>query len=261
MNRIFKFIAAAALLSLVVCDVFSQDESPVQFGADIMSRYIWRGVNLGGSSPSLQPWIKYNFNNKDSGNTLSIGAWSAYTFSQTSNQEVDLYLTYDIQNVISLTVTDYFFPEYYSSRERNRYFNYDKDSTCHVIEGIISFNGTEKIPFTFMFAMNFYGNDAHKINSDGSAGNIFMTKYVELGYKKNISGVDLNAFIGAAIDKPDNDRGELGYFGNKTCGLINLGLKVSKSIQVSDKFDLPIQASIITNPEAENIFMVFGISF
>jgi len=82
-----------------------------------------------------------------------------------------------------------------------------------------------------------------------------------LGYKKNINGVDFNAFIGAALDKLNSDNGEFGFYGNKASGVINFGLKVSKSIQISDKFALPVQASIITNPEAENIFMVFGISF
>ncbi len=261
MNRFFKVIAGVALFASIAVNGFSQDESPVQFGADVMSRYIWRGVNLGGSSPSLQPWIKYNMKSKDSNHVLSLGAWGAYTFSQTSNQEVDLYLTYTYKSVISLTVTDYFFPEYYSTKGRSRYFGYDKDSTCHVFEGVISFNGTKKIPFTFLFAMNFYGNDARKINNDGSSGDIFMTKYVEVGYKKNIKGIDFNAFIGAALDKPNKDKGELGFYGNKTSGIINLGVKVSKSIQISDKYALPVQASLITNPEAENIFLTFGISF
>jgi len=226
-----------------------------------MSRYIWRGVNLGGNSPSIQPWIKYNITSKDSSHVLTAGVWGAYTFSQTSNQEVDLYLTYTFNSIFSLTVTDYFFPGYFSTKERDSYFNYGKDSTCHVFEGIISFNGTEKIPFTFLFGMNFYGNDARRINSDGSLGKIFMTKYAELGYKKNIKGVDFNAFVGAALDKPNKSRDESGFYGNNTAGIINLGVKAAKSIQISDKYSLPIQASIITNPEAENIFMVFGISF
>ncbi len=261
MNRFLRALAAMIFLSVISVNAFSQNESPVQLGADVMSRYIWRGVSLGGSSPSIQPWIKYNISSKDSSHVLTAGAWGAYTFSETTNQEVDLYLTYTFKNVISLTVTDYFFPADNSFDNRNNFFEYDKDSTSHVFEGVISFNGTEKIPFTFLFGMNFYGNDARKVNSDGSTGNIFMTKYVELGYKKNIKGVDFNAFVGAALDKPNKDKGELGFYGNKTSGVINLGLKVSKSIQISDKYALPIQASIITNPEAENIFMVFGISF
>lgn len=242
-------------------NVFSQSESPIQLGTDVMSRYVWRGVTLGGNSPSIQPWIKYSISEKDSIHALSVGAWGAYTFSQTSNQEVDIYLTYTYRNILSLTVTDYFFPEYYQSKIRSRYFNYNRDSTCHVFEAAASFNGTENFPFTILFGMNFYGNDARRVKDDVSVGKIFMTKYVEVGYKKNINGVGFNAFIGAAIDKPNKGRGEVGYYGNKTAGVINLGVKASKSIQISDKYSLPIQASLITNPEAENIFLVFGISF
>lgn len=261
MNRLLNIYPVLILFSIISFNAFPQNQKPVEFGADIMSRYIWRGVNLGGSSPSIQPWIKYNISSKDSLHLLTAGTWGAYTYSPTSNQEVDLYLTYTYKNFISLTVTDYFFPEYFNTKERSRYFNYDKDSTCHVFEGIISFNGTDKIPFTLLFGMNFYGNDARRINNDGSTGKIFMTKYIETGYKHNIEGVDFNVFVGVALDKPNKDRGELGFYGNTTSGIINLGMKVSKSIQVSNQYALPIQASIITNPEAENIFMVFGISF
>jgi len=249
-------ILFAIILLGIVTQGFAQDESPLTFGADLMSRYIWRGVNCGGNSPSLQPWMKYDMATSDSKHALTVGAWGAYTFSATSNQEADLYLIYTYNSVLSLTVTDYFFPGLYDSGERSHYFNYDKDSTSHVFEGAISFNGTDKIPFTLLFAMNVYGNDARKANGD-----LFMSKYVELGYKANVKGVDFNAFIGATLDNPDTDKGELGFYGNSSAGVINLGVKVSKSIKISDSFKLPVQASVITNPEAENIFFVFGMSF
>lgn len=226
-----------------------------------MNRYVWRGVSLGGNSPSIQPWIKYNMISGESKHELAIGAWAAYTFTETSNQEVDLYLTYTYNKMVSLTFTDYFFPEQYESKSRSRYFNYDKDSTSHIFEAIASFNGTDNIPFTFLFAMNLYGNDARRKNLDNTDGDIFMSKYVELGYKKNISGIDFNAFIGAALDKPNKNREETGFYGNETAGIINLGIKASKSIQITDKFSIPIQASLITNPERENIYLVFGMSF
>jgi len=261
MYRILKLFIALLLFSIITEKANSQNESPVQFGSDLRNRYIWRGVDLGGNSPSIQPWLKYNLISKDTVSAFTAGAWGAYTFSETSNQEVDLYLSYTLKNSFSITLTDYFFPGYYQTKERNQYFNYDKDSTCHILEGSIGFNGTNKIPFTFLFGMSFYGNDAHRINSNDSTGKIFMTKYIEVGYKANIKGVGLNAFIGAAIDKPNKGRGELGFYGNKTAGVINMGVKVSKSVQITDKYSLQIQASLITNPEAEKIFLVFGISF
>lgn len=259
MNKL-KAFSLLALLTINFA-VFAQEESPIQIGADLMNRYVWRGVSLGGNSPSIQPWIKYNMISGESKHELAIGTWAAYTFSETSNQEVDLYLTYTFNKVFSVTITDYFFPGLYSSESRNRFFNYDKDSTAHVFESTFSFNGTENIPFTLLFAMNIYGNDARKINSDGSTGDIFMSKYVELGYKKNIKGVDFNAFIGATIDKPNKDRGELGFYGNETSGIINLGVKAAKTLKISETFEIPVQASLITNPEREAIYLVFGMSF
>lgn len=252
-----------AILAALSGEVYSQeDESPIQLGADLMSRYVWRGVSLGGNSPSAQPWINYSIASANSKHALTVGAWAAYTFSETSNQEVDLYLTYTFNEVFSVTVTDYFFPGLYeSTSRRSKYFNYDEDSTCHVFEGILSFNGTENIPFTLLFAMNVYGNDAREVNNDGSPGDIFMSKYVELGYKRNVKGVDVNAFIGASLDKPDKDKGESGFYGNTSAGIINIGVKASKTVQITDQLELPLQASLITNPEREDIFLVFGVSF
>jgi hypothetical protein len=260
MTRIFTFSVALGALLFMSFMGIAQDEPKLQVGADLMSRYVWRGVSLGGNSPSIQPWIKYDIKGETSPHALTIGSWGAYTFSQTSNQEVDLYLTYSFKDMISLTVTDYFFPELFSTPDRSNYLNFSKDSTCHLFEGIVSFNGTDRIPFTLLFAMNFYGNDALRLNNDGSAKGIFMSKYIELGYGKSIGDVDLNVFIGAALDKPKTDIGEVGFYGNQSAGIINLGLKASKAIKINDNFSLPIQASFIVNPEAKNVFFVFGIS-
>jgi hypothetical protein len=94
MYRLFKVIITFIFFLLITVDVFSQNESPIQFGADLMNRYIWRGVNHGGSSPSIQPWLKNKVLNKDTTHVLSNGAWCSYTFSQTLYQDLDLYLTY-----------------------------------------------------------------------------------------------------------------------------------------------------------------------
>lgn len=261
MRKIGIYILSIVFTSLFVSNAFSQSDSPIQFGADLMSRYIWRGVDLGGESPSIQPSIKYVCNSKDTAHSFTIGAWGAYNYN-TVNQEADLYLTYTFKNVLSLTISDYYFPgSVFYTPEQSKYFNYKKDKTGHVFEPAISFNGTESIPFTLMFAMNVYGADVCKINDDGTTGDIFMSKYIEAGYSKSIKGVDFNAFVGATLDDPDEDKGEAGFYGNKSAGIINLGIKVSKNIKITDNYELPVHASLITNPEAEKIFIVFGISF
>jgi hypothetical protein len=74
MHRLFKVIITFILFLSITVDVFSQIESPIQFGADLVNRYIWRGVNLGGSSPGIQPWLKYKVLNKDTTHVLFNGA-------------------------------------------------------------------------------------------------------------------------------------------------------------------------------------------
>lgn len=273
--RLFSLLCAIFLCtgSLYAQDEVTSDESPWSVGGDFVSRYIWRGVNLGGSSPSIQPYLEYGFGTDD--HSFSIGAWGAYSLSGTQTaQEADLYLSYTLKEMFSLTVTDYFFPD--ETIDRNKYFNYNMDwdkinsgetkQTGHVLEAAISFNGTEKIPVSVMFAMNIWGADAQKhtekagvmVPEDG----IVMSKYIEFGYSTDIKDVSVDVFAGAALDKPEIDKGEpAGFYGQRAMGFINLGFTLSKELQITKNFALPVFGSVITNPEAQNIFMVLGISF
>ena len=221
-------------------------------GADIFNLYLWRGLELGGGQASIQPWAKYSFGNEN--HSFAAGAWGAYAIGGDVNQEFDLSLAYTYKSFLTITLNDYFFPGL-NTGSREKYFEYGSDSTGHVFEGMIQYNGSEKIPFTLLFAMNFYGNDARK--TDGS---LFLSKYIEAGYKKNIGGIDFNAFAGLSLDNANEDKGETSYYLNNKPGLINLGIKLSKSIEITDKFALPLQCSVITNPDLNRIYLVCGIS-
>jgi hypothetical protein len=111
-----------------------------------------------------------------------------------------------------------------------------------------------------MYAMNVYGCDARKINADGTDGGIVMSKYIELGYKKKFENMALTVFLGGTLDNPNRDRGETGFYGNRSNGIINVGCKLAKEIKITEKFSLPIQAQLIANPEQERIYMVLGLS-
>ncbi|RLD78233.1 MAG: hypothetical protein DRJ07_13530, partial [Bacteroidetes bacterium] len=67
-------------------------------GASFQSRYIWRGINLGGNSASIQPSISYTTG------IFTIGAWSAYSVgSDQLGQEADLYMTISPLDFLSFT--------------------------------------------------------------------------------------------------------------------------------------------------------------
>ncbi|HAF31279.1 MAG TPA: hypothetical protein DCG75_19755 [Bacteroidales bacterium] len=278
MNRKVKLFSVLFAILLSAGSLFAQEEiateeSPWSVGADFVSRYIWRGVNLGGSSPSIQPYMEFDFGSDN--HAFTIGAWGAYSISGTqTGQEADLYVSYTVKEMFSLTVTDYFFPD--ETVGRNKYFNYNMDwdkinsgekaQTGHVLEAAISFNGTEKIPVSLMFAMNIWGADSQKFKEEAGVmvpqDKIVMSKYLELGYSTEVKGVAIDVFAGMALDNPEIAKGEpTGFYGQEAAGVINLGFTLSKEIKITDNYSLPVFGSLITNPEAENIFMVFGISF
>jgi len=225
----------------------------LEFGTDLFNRYIWRGLDLGGKSPSIQPWMKLTLGNEN--HAFSIGAWGAFSLAGTANEETDLFLTYTYKSALSITLTDYFFPGL-NTGSKDKYFEWGKDKTGHILEGTLAYNGSEKIPFTFLFSMNLYGNDARKSN-----GNIFMSKYFELGYKTKFEFADVNVFVGATPDKANAENGETAFYLNEKPGITNIGIKASKTLQITEKFSIPVQCSIISNPDLNKIYLAIGLSF
>ena len=77
---------------------FSQD-----FGADVVSSYVWRGTQFG-SGAHVQPYMELG-----SGN-LTGGVWGSFpTTAQGGGEELDLWVSYDF-GPLALTVTNYTFP-------------------------------------------------------------------------------------------------------------------------------------------------------
>ncbi len=254
-NVIRLFRSCSVLLFILLpANLMAQDEeaSNFSYGADLVSRYIWRGLNLGGSSPHVQPYVEYSFGETG----LAAGFWGSHaTGSSSTGAEADFYISYSPIDMISIGVTDYFFPSDLAFARSDRYFNYDEKTTGHTIEGMVSFNGTEDIPVSLTFAMNVYGADGIDKNGDN-----YYAKYLELGYTGTIAETDFSPFVGMALDDPAEEDGAVGWYGN-SFGVINIGLSVSKAIKISDVYELPLSSSVIFNPEAENIYLVFSVSF
>ncbi len=251
MNIFKQFFTGICLITLLFVSVFTvkaqteEGKSKLKLTTSIMNRYVWRGLQLGGAYPSIQPTLEF------SKGKLAIGAWGAFSTNGLQSQEVDLYASYTFaKEMFTFTLTDYFFP---SDTASYNYFVYDKDATSHLFEASLKFNGTDKIPFTLLVAANIYGADTKKLNGDN-----VMSSYIELGYNTKIGETDLNAFIGSALNAPGDNL--TGFYGNTKTGIINLGATASKEIQLSDKFSLPVTTSLIFNPYAGKIFFVFGFT-
>ncbi len=92
----FALLTIVALMSTNIS--YSQD-----FGADVVSSYVWRGTQFG-SGAHIQPYMDLG-----SGN-LTGGVWGSFpTSAKGGGNELDLWVSYDF-GPLALTVTNYTFP-------------------------------------------------------------------------------------------------------------------------------------------------------
>jgi len=104
MKIFFNKIIGVFKISLIILSLFfnnliySQD-----FGADVVSSYVWRGTQFG-SGAHVQPYMSLG-----SGN-FEAGVWGSFpTSADGGGDELDLYLGYDF-GPFALTITNYTFP-------------------------------------------------------------------------------------------------------------------------------------------------------
>ena len=228
-----------AIVFLNPSNLFSQDEaqkensveeSSFSIGADLVNRYIFRGLDFG-SSPAIQPSIEYSIGD------FAIGAWGSYSFLSTPvGIEADLYASYGLDFGLSLGVTDYYFPgeklmigadSVISPIRTGKYFDYSKS---HFFE----LNASQSIG-DFYLAANW------------GFSNMNNALYFEAGYGFKYFDV----FVGAGNEVYTTD----GNF-----NVVNVGISASKELKITENYSLPISASVILNPDTEQFHLVFAVS-
>ena len=210
-------------------------EVETTIAADMVSNYIWRGIDMGGAS--IQPGLSIGFEG------VELGFWgSTGVVNPFDTKEFDITLSYGIAG-FSVGVTDYWFnagPEPYG-----RYFKYGKETTNHIFEGFLGYDlGFASITWY----TNFYGND---LKADGSSA---FSSYCEISAPFSLGGADWTASLGMVPF-------ESGFYGTEGFAVTNLSLTAAKSIDITESFSLPVSAGLTVNPCAEMAYLVFGISF
>lgn len=224
----------------------SAQENPkkakINLGTDIVSTYIWRGI-AADLSPNIQPYLSLGVGN------FTLGAWASGNFTGTY-KEFDLYASYAIKQ-FTITVTDYMWSP---QIDMLPYFDYNNETTGHYFETSLAYKGTEKFPISIMAATMVYGADKKteidEVSLDTTYVNQYST-YIEFGYSFLINGYRLDPVLGMTP-------GEGGY--GDSFGVTNLGVSGFRNIKISDKFELPMKASILFNPQASKAYFVLGIT-
>lgn len=141
--------------------------------------------------------------------------------------------------------TDYSFP---SDAVKYNWFKYDDSHTGEVG---LKFNGTPKCPLSLAVYCNVLGIDAKKDNGDD-----VFSSYAEADYRIDCPklGARFNLFAGAALNSGEHQS----YYGNNDFEVINAGASCTKVLPITNRFALPVTASIIFNPQQEKANFVIG---
>lgn len=229
----------------IVLISMAQDAKPknckISLGADFASMYLWRGFELG-NSPAIQPWAEFSYKN------LTVGTWGSYDFTNTY-KEVDLYAKYTYK-AFTLMFLDLYTPSYEGFDKD--FFNFTGDTSSHVSELALTFNGTEKIPFSVSGGVLLYGLGwDYKVN-DSTAFN--YSSYFEVNYLGQLEDISYNLFAGFTPT-------ESVFYQTDGFSFINIGVSAKKEIKVTDSFSIPAKLTMATNPESKNLYVAILLSF
>ncbi|MEI7811558.1 MAG: hypothetical protein WCJ01_03930 [Ignavibacteria bacterium] len=218
----------------------------IKLGADIYSRYLWRGLDLG-NSPSFQPSVTYSTGG------LSVGLWGAYALSETTDPngskstytENDIWASYGYSTekagAVTVTFTDYYTPYLDIPFGHFKPVSGAKAATAaHTIEGGLSYTGPEQCPVSLSVYSNLSNDPDNSI-------------YIQASYPFVISETSLSVIAGFVTDKS-------AYYVTEKAGFVNIGFNVAKSIAITDKFQLPINVTYTNNPSLDQSHLAFGLS-
>jgi len=243
---ISHFIKKLLVILLFVPGLIIAQDLDLSLGADVVSRYIWRGTDVN-DAVNIQPTISLSVAG------FGFGFWGSYSLYTGStnyeyDQEIDSWISYDyiFKNGINIGVifTDYYYPGLGIQWGNFNNYNNPDGPGAHTIEAGLSLKLTETIPLKFSGYVNIY-NDA---------GN---NTYFQIDYSVSVAKIPIDFFIGAAGGSKANPD----YYGTADFNVINIGVKGTKSIKITEDYSLPVFVSFIINPRTEIAYLVFGLTF
>ena len=215
------------------------NEVEAHLKADVVNKYIWRGLDLG--HVSLQPEMSVGWRG------LSLSAWGSVGLNdKNDNSEIDLTLSYETGG-LSFGIVDY-----WNDANDKRYFYYKtmvstnrQDGTGHSFEGFVSYDFG---PLTASWQTFFAGNDYQE--DDGKRA---YSSYFELTAPFTLATCNWDAAFGLVPWKCD-------YYDTSGFSVTNLSLRATKDIQISKSFALPLFGQLIANPASQHFYFVFGFT-
>ena len=201
-------------------------------GIDVVSQFIWRGMKQG--SAALQPTAGVCWKG------LSLSAWGNVGFADWNDfKEIDLTLSYTIKG-LTIGIHDYWTTEAGTS-----YFNYKKDETNHVFEAMVGYDfGFLRASWQTIFA----GADGQN-----NSGNRAYSSYFELTAPFRLATCNWEGTVGVVPYATS-------YYGAEGFRCTNITLRVTKDIEVTERFKIPLFLQLTGNPNSRDLYFVGGFT-
>ncbi|MCD8101380.1 MAG: hypothetical protein LUE26_02195 [Alistipes sp.] len=240
-----KTIIFAAVLTAAICStsftaiayepyMSESGRFKVVAGADLVSKYVWRGVNQSGAS--IQPTLGMEVGG------FFLEAWGSTTFND-NFKELDVSIGYGIGG-LTLAVTDYWW-----DGEGMPFYKHYTDS--HLFEGTVEYYFGDDFPLTLGWNTFFAGEQ-----DKNSRGKRKYSSYIEAGYDFSIGSFDFTASAGFApwqapawLDEKNGFR------------VSQIALEARKEIRFNPAFSLGVFLKAIASPATDNAYLVAGITF
>ncbi|SNR33674.1 hypothetical protein [Flavobacterium sp. ov086] len=253
-----KKLLLSSMIAIIGLTGYAQDSAPentatkepsrLNYNVTLTTSHLWRGLIIN-PSMTVMGDIHYALDKKQN---FSVGVWGGNGFDG-KYTEVDYYVQYKHKG-LTIGLWDLFNT---TNVVHPEVFNYDKNTTTHLIDLRTSYRFSEKFPLRVEADIILYGNDK-ELTANLDYKNRYST-YVELGYPliKN-EQITLDAYMGAGFSLDGRSNLYL-TDPNSNFGIVNTGLKASKNITVL-QYKLPVFAGIMWNPAEKYTRMQLGVS-
>ena len=230
-----SLIAASLILLPILTGSAAAQGFTAEVGGDAMTRYNWRGLDLGDAA-SLQPYLRCEYHG------LKAGFWGSYS---ADFEEIDTWASYTFTKPNSISVTA-IATDYYLPSAGIRLFNFHGSDHpdgpgAHLVELGLSVSGPSQVPLSLSTYINVHNDSGNNI-------------YLQIDYPVRIGDIDMGLFLGAT---PGSKENPLAY-GSDGFAAINVGVKGTRSVNFGGT-DLTLSTAAIVNPRAEVAYLILGL--
>lgn len=211
-------------------------QGSVDIGATTTSRYVWRGM-LFDNGVNFQPYAMY------STDKFSVGTASSMSLTNDFN-EISFLMSYSVSTSL-VDMTFYLYDCYYQYTGSD-FFNFDDADEfssvgSHYLEAYVELS-KEDSPFSFLFSSVFWNDPDRSL-------------YAEASYSKTLSNdIESSFTLGGALTESRE-----WYYTNKA-GIVNVSYELSKNLEVTPEFSVPMSVKTIMNPYGRAFYVVLSFS-